>query len=288
MSEKSTILIVDDDATILKTLKEALTQEGYVCETASDGDSALARIHKGHFDFLLTDIKMPGTKGFELTEKVKKISSDISVIIMTGYVEEFSYDRAIEAGASDFIKKPFTLAELFIRLRHVKMQEKFRRMSITDELTGLLNRRGFFPLAEKQLKNAKRLGKRMILLFADFDDLKRINDDFGHREGDKALILTADIIKETFRESDILARLGGDEFVVLIMAGRGFDDETVIKRLQDTLTVYNRKRKGDYALSVSAGSVFFDPDNPCSIDELLKNADSLMYQQKQSKKGISQ
>lgn len=189
-NEKIAILIVDDDKAMLEMLKDALMSEGYLCETASDNEAAIRLVENSHFDFFLTDIMMPGIRGFELVEKVKKMKPAISVIIMTGYVEELSFDRVIEAGASDFIKKPFLVSELIIRMRHVQMQDRLRHVSITDELTGLLNGRGFFPLSEQQLKTAKRIGKRIIFAYADFDNLKSINDKFGHLEGDKALIAT--------------------------------------------------------------------------------------------------
>ncbi len=214
MGEKTKVLLVDDDTSLLELFREALENEGFICEIALDAESALALLKNDSFHFLITDIIMPGMKGFDLTKKIKELDPNIAIIIMTGFVDDFSFDRALETGASDFIKKPFTVSELIMRMKHVEMQEHLRIMSITDDLTGLLNRRGFFPIAEQQLKLANRSGTGLVLLFADIDNLKWINDKFGHKEGDAVLIDVSRAIKESFRDSDIIARLGGDEFAV--------------------------------------------------------------------------
>jgi diguanylate cyclase (GGDEF)-like protein len=284
MGEKTRVLLVDDDIALLKLFKEALEVEGYICETASEGKSALDLLKEGSFHFLITDVIMPGMKGFELTQKVKEIDPNIAIIIMTGFVDDFSFDRALESGASDFIKKPFTASELIMRMKHVEMQENLRIMSITDELTGLFNRRGFFPIAEQQLKLADRSGTSLILMFADIDKMKWINDKFGHKEGDAVLIDVSRAIKESFRDSDIFARLGGDEFAVLMVAGPDFDKEIVRGRLSKNVEAANKKRSGRYTATLSIGFVVFDPAHPCSLDELLSKADTDMYKQKNANK----
>ena len=157
---------------------------------------------------------------------------------------------------------------------------ELRNQALVDELTGLYNRRGFMLLAQQQLKLADRTKMGMLLLFADLDNLKWINDTLGHRKGDLALIETARILKETFREPDIIARIGGDEFGVLAIEGRKGSAEMLISRLQERLDTHNAKRKHRYKLSLSMGIERYDPECPCSIDELLAMADSLMYEQK--------
>jgi diguanylate cyclase (GGDEF)-like protein/PAS domain S-box-containing protein len=164
-----------------------------------------------------------------------------------------------------------------------QMEETLRTLSLIDELTRLYNRRGFFALVEQQMKIANRTGKGMIVLFADLDGLKQINDSLGHQAGDKALIDIADILRETFRESDIIARIGGDEYVVLIL--EPLDGVNLFsKRLSERIGFYNRRDGINYKLSISTGIAIYDPQYPCSIDELLKRADTLMYEQKREKK----
>jgi len=283
MDERNSVIIVDDDERLLEIFKTALSLEGYQCETASSADSALELINKTSFDIMLTDIRMPGIEGFELTHKAKEIIPDMAVIIMTAYAEEFSYDNAMEAGASDFIKKPFTLNELMARIQHVKLQEKVRTMAVTDELTGLYNRRGFFSLAEKLLQLCKREKKGIFMLYTDLDGLKKINDTFGHKEGDMALIDIANILRNNYRESDIIARIGGDEFVVIPIGTTEDSAKIATSRLQKSIEIHNSEINRSYKLSLSFGIAYYDPENPCSIDELLVQGDKLMYEQKRHK-----
>ncbi len=283
MDERNSVIIVDDDERLLEIFKTALSLEGYQCETASSAESALELINKTSFDIMLTDIRMPGIEGFELTHKAKKIIPDMAVIIMTAYAEEFSYDNAIEAGASDFIKKPFTLNELMARIQHVKLQEKVRTMAVTDELTGLYNRRGFFSLVEKLLQLCKREKKGIFMLYTDLDGLKKINDTFGHKEGDMALIDIANILRNNYRESDIIARIGGDEFVVIPIGTTEDSAKIATSRLQKSIEIHNSEINRSYKLSLSFGIAYYDPENPCSIDELLVQGDKLMYEQKRHK-----
>jgi two-component system cell cycle response regulator len=283
MEEKNSVIIVDDDERLLEIFKKALSLEGYQCETASSAESALELINNMPFNIMLTDIRMPGMEGFELTQKAKKIRPDIAVIIMTAYVEEFSFDNAIEAGASDFIKKPFTLNELVLRIQHVELQKKVRTMAVTDELTGLYNRRGFFSLVEQLLKLCKREKKGIFMLYTDVDSLKKINDTFGHKEGDMALIDIANILRKNYRESDIIARIGGDEFVVITVGTTKESAEIATSRLKKNLEIHNAEANRSYKLSLSFGLAYHDPENPCSIDELLVQGDKLMYEQKRHK-----
>jgi diguanylate cyclase (GGDEF)-like protein/PAS domain S-box-containing protein len=161
--------------------------------------------------------------------------------------------------------------------------EKLHALSIIDDLTGLYNRRGFLTLAEQHLRLANRMNKDMLLLFTDIDNLKLINDTHGHQEGDRALIDTADILRQTFRESDIIARIGGDEFVVLTIDTSFGTAETVTKRLQNNLDNHNRKNNPSYRLSISTGMTLHNAKEICSVSKLLESADKLMYHQKRSK-----
>jgi len=160
------------------------------------------------------------------------------------------------------------------------MEETLRALALIDELTGLYNRRGFFTLAQQQLKTANRTKSRLALLFADFDGLKQINDTFGHPEGDRALIEVANATRETFRESDIIARIGGDEFVVLAVETDGAPAEILAARLQENLAAHNAREGRRYELALSVGLARYDPERPCSIDELLTQADRAMYERK--------
>ena len=256
------VLIVDDDENLLKFIRAALESEGYQCETAMNPLSALELVSKGSFDIMITDIVLPEMNGLELTKKAKNVKPHMAIIIATGYIDAFSYDEAIEAGASDFLKKPFTVKELTARAKHVKIVEEMRNLALRDELTGLYNRRGFFTLIEHQLKLAKRKKTGMFLLYADLDDLKSINDTWGHREGDVALIETAKILRKNYRESDIIARIGGDEFVVFPAGTSDDDSEKILDRLHNAFLHHCAQSNPGYKLSISAGISFYNPDVP--------------------------
>lgn len=166
-----------------------------------------------------------------------------------------------------------------------KMEEKLYAMSLTDELTGLHNRRGFFTIAEHRLKIAKRQKIGLLLLYADLDNLKQINDTYGHEEGDRLLKNTADILKSTYRESDIIVRIGGDEFVVFPVGTSKDHVEIIMSRLQKNIEDFNAKRDHNYKLSLSVGISAYDPETVITIDGLLAEADRLMYEHKFRKKG---
>jgi len=167
-----------------------------------------------------------------------------------------------------------------------KMEDESLALSITDQLTGLHNRRGFLSLAGQQLKLSDRNKKGVELFFADLDLLKWINDTLGHEEGDKALIEAANIFRETFRTSDIIARLGGDEFAILAIDIKGVNPEAFTARLQHLIDTQNNRENRKHKLSISVGCSYYDPENPCSIDELMARADKLMYEQKQKKRCV--
>ena len=179
------------------------------------------------------------------------------------------------------------VSELLIRAvrcaaKQYTLQAELGNLALTDELTGLYNRRGFMALAERQLKLGRRSGRGMLLFMMDMDHLKQINDSFGHLEGDRALKRTADVLEETFRDSDVVARLGGDEFAVLAIEAAGHCEATIRDRLFELLKSIPTEQL-PYAISLSLGVARFDPDSRTSITELIVKADKAMYEQKRQR-----
>ena len=164
-----------------------------------------------------------------------------------------------------------------------RMESELRSLSVVDELTGLYNRRGFLAFAEREFRMTRRKEKGMLLLFADLDRMKWINDTLGHPEGDSALVETASVLKEAFRESDIVGRYGGDEFVVLTIESGDDCAAALGARLDERLAAHNRNSSRPYALALSVGIARHDPQDPCSLHELLARADRLMYEHKKAK-----
>ena len=162
-------------------------------------------------------------------------------------------------------------------------EEKLHNLSLSDELTGLHNRRGFFAVAGQFLKLARRQKEGTFMLYADIDNLKEINDTFGHKEGDQVLIETANILKRNYRESDVIARLGGDEFVIIPIGTAKDNIGIITSRFEKSIETYNSTSNRGYKLSLSYGLAYYDPENPCSLDELLMQADKAMYEHKRNK-----
>lgn len=177
-------------------------------------------------------------------------------------------------------KKPAAVGTILDISPRKFMERELKALSITDVLTGLYNRRGFIALAEQQFKQTARKKEGLTLVFADLDDLKQINDRFGHTAGDKALVEVAEVFQEVFRKMDIIGRVGGDEFAILAPETSREYSDTINNRLQNQLAVHNTRAGRNYNISVSVGMVYCDPEKPCSLDELMSRADSLMYEQK--------
>jgi len=161
-------------------------------------------------------------------------------------------------------------------------EELFRSLSVIDDLTGLYNRRGFITLATRQLKLSYRMKKGVILLFADIDRLKWINDNLGHLEGDSAIISAARLLKDTFRETDIIGRMGGDEFAVFMTSSDENYGNVAIQRLEEKISEFNVIAKKPYRLSLSLGTAKASAESPLNLDDLIDVADKLMYDKKRA------
>ncbi len=167
-----------------------------------------------------------------------------------------------------------------------KLEEMLRAISITDELTGLFNRRGFLDISNRQCRFLDRVDGSLFLLFADIDNMKWINDTLGHHMGDQALVEVADLLKSTFRKADVVGRLGGDEFAVLLTEKSDVTSiDSATSRLENALREANEQHDRAFPIALSYGVVRYDSETPCSVDVLLSSADRLMYENKNKKKG---
>lgn len=212
------------------------------------------------------------------------ILSSTAILISLGfYLTNLSSKKAIENLNNYSSKIDEMVHSMEYEIRQRKVTEKdLLAMSLTDDLTGLNNRRGFLTLATQYLKMAKRQKAKTLLFYGDIDHFKHINDTYGHAEGDNVLVDIAKIFRKSFRDSDIIARIGGDEFVVLPVGFVEFNPEIINKRLEENLNQLNRNNNRNYNVSISIGVANYDPNEPCSIEELLEKADKLMYQNKKA------
>ena len=170
--------------------------------------------------------------------------------------------------------------------RH-RLFSALRSLSLIDDLTGLYNRRGFADLGEQYLKLARRGGRGVTMVYVDLDRFKSINDSLGHHVGDRALMKIADILRATFRRSDIIARLGGDEFGVLALEAADESAELLVERLREGVRDFNESSPEPYELSISIGMVRHDDDPRVRLEDMVADADAAMYREKNAKRPSS-
>lgn len=174
--------------------------------------------------------------------------------------------------------------ELIQEVRNRKQSEiEGRQLSLTDDLTGLHNRRGFFVMAEQQLKIAHRMRLLCWVIFIDLDGLKQVNDTLGHEIGDALIIDAGQLLKQSFRNSDIVARLGGDEFIVFI-SSYFKDADSIQEYLQVNIANFNQQQNRRYELSMSMGIERYSPESNMSLEQLIAKSDELMYAHKRLKR----
>jgi diguanylate cyclase (GGDEF)-like protein len=193
-------------------------------------------------------------------------------------VRKIQDDPLLDEGQTGRMKKLMVRA-VHCAAKQYMLQAELGNLALTDELTGLCNRRGFMAIAERQLKIGHRTGRGILLFFMDIDGMKQINDSFGHGEGDLTLKRTAKALKMTFRDSDVIARLGGDEFAVLAIEASDNSEAAIRARLSGDLKSVSAGETR-YAINLSLGAVRINICSNASIGEWMVRADQAMYEQK--------
>jgi diguanylate cyclase (GGDEF)-like protein len=270
------VLIVDDDSFVRETLEQLLSTLGFDSESAANGQAALKMLEKKERTFLLTDMKMPEMDGLELIKRTGDSFPSVSIIAMTGYSEGYRYVDVINAGASDFIKKPFDLEELEAKVRRIiterNLREELNRLSITDSLTGLFNQRHFYTRLKEEVIRARRQRHPLSLILLDLDDFKQYNDTHGHLAGDELLRSVGEIINHSVRENvDSGYRYGGDEFAIILIDAGLSTAEEIGSRIQHAFN-----ENGD--ITVSMGCKVFA--EPMTVKDLVAEADKNLYEAK--------
>jgi len=284
------ILIVDDDIAISDTVVQYLKAIHYNVKSALNAAEALEILNSFKADIVLTDITMQGMDGLELTRRIKK-SYDIDVIVMTGYSAEYSYEKAVQAGASDFIFKPFRFEELNLRIKRVlreadfkqertKLLKKLEKLAITDALTGLYNSRHFFDQIKAEVDRHMRYSRALSLLILDIDSFKSYNDTWGHLEGDKMLMGIGETINSCMRSMDTAYRYGGDEFTLLLPETRLQKACMVGNRIKDSISsrIFEPKPGTKISITVSLGAAELVQGE--NFKSFVDRADKAMYKSK--------
>lgn len=293
-----TTLVIDDSETlraeILQILKEASLFDSYL--EACDGLEGFKVLLNHRVDLVLCDLEMPRMDGFRFLAmmRAREEFQDVPVIILTGREDRDTKIRGLEQGASDYLTKPFDAGELVARVRvqlKVKsLQDELKRsndmlrtLSITDPLTHLHNRRHLMEMVEKEFQRASRKGAHLSLIILDIDYFKKVNDTYGHQEGDRVLTILADIVRRRLRSYDLAARYGGEEFVLLLPETPVHEALPIAERLRLEVQehVFDGSLQGQ-VITISLGVATYPSPRIESIDSLFRQADEALYRAKQS------
>ncbi len=285
--ENDMVLIVDDSPLNLQVLGNILQAHGFQPAVAKNGIEALDFIKEQKPQLILLDVMMPDMDGFETCQRIKEdeTSQDIPIIFITALSEISDKLKAFEAGGVDYITKPFMKDEVIARINvHIKLkkaQEKLADMSVKDEMTGVYNRRFAFETLNRKMKLAQREKSGFLICFIDVDNLKKINDQYGHSEGDLLIKSVVASINDIIRSTDYLFRMGGDEFMILFQKAKLKDSDFVLQRVREEL---NKQQLHGLPIDFSYGFSEFHHDDAISAYELVNMADSKMYEDKLKKK----
>ena len=283
---KLKILMVDDEADILKVVRKRLEREGYEVLVASGGKQALILLEKEIPDLILLDITMPDMDGIEVCRKIKeqKFISHIPVIFFTACGSVDDKIRGLDKGVHDYITKPIEHRELLARIKAVlKVSEHYNEISFKDELTGLYNYNFFERYFEYTFNLAKRYGRMFSLVIIDIDDFKNINDNYGHLCGNFVLKDISEKLRDVFRKVDIIVRYGGDEFAVVLPETNSEQASNVLARLRNTVREIHLSYEGcDVEAKSSIGSsTYFEGAE--TKETVFNIADRNMYEEKNRK-----
>jgi diguanylate cyclase (GGDEF)-like protein len=292
------ILIVDDQKSNVSLLEQLLGEAGYTCVSSTTNPQEVCALQrKNRYDLILLDLEMPGMDGFRVMEGLKTNESDsyLPVIVLTA--QPGHKLRALQAGAKDFISKPFDLVEvktrihnmLEVRLLHKKLENcnnVLEQRTLHDSTTGLPNRDLFDDRLTHAIALAKRHTWTLAVMFLDLDRFKFINDTYGHAVGDGVLKEIAKRLLQHTREEDTVCRNGGDEFLYLLMNPQGSKNieqiaATLLKNIGQPIDM------GDLQPVVKASiGIAVYPDNGTIGEQLIRNADTAMYRAKKSMIGL--
>jgi diguanylate cyclase (GGDEF)-like protein len=291
------ILIVDDQPSNVSLLEELLHQVGYTAVSSTTNPVNVGSLHRANqFDLILLDLQMPVMSGFEVLEELKLNEADVYPPVLVITAQPNHKLRALQAGARDFISKPFDLIEVKTRIRNMLevclLYKKLARsnrdlasLALHDELTGLPNRRLLMDRLRRAQLSSDRTTKHAALMFLDLDHFKQLNDSQGHQAGDAMLRQVATQLNACVREGDSVARLGGDEFVVLLEAlspdkeVAAVQARSVVNKILALFQPNGDLNSDAHSCTLSVGVLVFKGKGE-SLDALFQQADVAMYQAK--------
>jgi diguanylate cyclase (GGDEF)-like protein len=285
------VLLVEDNPGDARLLQETLSDipgvNFHLTHVGSLAD-AVEAVGTGSFDIGLLDLGLPDAVGLDVVRRMHEIEPGLPLVVLTALNDERMAVESLQQGSQDYlVKANFDRQLLWRALRYSmerqRLQLEARNLSLIDDLTGLSNRKGFLTLASHQVRVASRSGRPFLVAFVDLDGMKHINDTFGHQEGNRALVETAGLLRDSFRQSDVIARLGGDEFAVLVTDASERSLTTVRNRVLEKVRLRNVQVDSRFSLSLSIGLVSSAGQAQPDIEAMLASADAEMYENKRLK-----
>ena len=286
------VLLVEDDPLLRETLSGALAESGFRIRAAADAKETFGELARQSFDAILLDVELPDLTGFDIHRLLADRDElrDMAVLYMSGtHLDEADAVRALDAGASDYLRRPFGLGELRSRLAAAiasrRTISELRRIGSMDALTGLLNRRAFLEALERERRRATRDSTTMALVVLDVDRFKQVNDQFGHAAGDAALQAVGAILRESCRVTDVAARIGGEEFALALPSTDLVGARGLAEKLRSAMGRIAIPLAGGFTLSFTAsfGAAAAHGDHLAARDSalaLLAFADAALYRAK--------
>jgi two-component system cell cycle response regulator len=284
-SEPLRILLVEDNPRHAQLLEELMGTAGAAFAGAAPYElthvktltPGLEHLARGGVDLVLLDLSLPEATGLDALVRVRERSPDVPVITLMGLDDSGLGAQALAAGAQDYLSKGKITASLLarsvryaVRVNHLELA--LRSRSLLDGLTGVHNRRGFAALADPHIKLARRMKGRFLIVSADVTGLEEINQVAGYDEGDAVLRETAEILRRTFRDSDLLARLEASEFAVLAADAPLEHSSIIAARLAQHVAAFNAMTLRRYTLALAVGFAQFDHTGPGSVMDVLAMA----------------
>lgn len=292
------ILVVDDHPDNVEIINVRLSSRGFIIDTASNGEEALQKVHENPPHLILLDVMMPLMDGYEVSRRIKNDPDlpFIPIILVTARDSTQDKVDGLDAGADDYLTKPVNFPELEARVRSMlrikRLQDeldlknrelelvnkRLRKLSITDGLTELFNHRHIHELLHEEFERTKRSGEPMAVAMMDLDRFKQVNDTYGHPTGDVILFETAEILRQTVREIDMVGRYGGEEFVAILP---GADEEAAAQFAERVRTTVEnhvfRDEANEVRMTLSGGVASFNEGDIGHPDLLIKRADEALY-----------
>ncbi len=278
------VAILDDSQVILDIVDRILSMNAFESVSLFQDPLKLLAMDQP-FDLYICDMVMPNMSGDQVVNQLRSSFPDSIIICMSRFDGERPIANILLSGADDYIHKPFDAAGLMSRLRvnsrSFQLKKRLERMALTDGLTNLFNHRYSFERLEEETGKARRYGRPLSVAMADVDDFKRVNDTYGHRQGDEVLVAVAKTIKNALRSVDVVGRYGGEEFIVLFPETPLIASRLVAEKMRSAVAAL---RFGVENLTVTISIGITEYEDAESSEALIARADSLLYHAKRSGK----